>query len=138
MTITIHDVARESGVSISTVSKVIHGSTRISQPTKDRVKAVMERLDFQPNNIARSFVMQSSGTIGVLTDMRRDSVSLTPHVYEVIAGVENALLDAGYILSLFHITSPEMIRERMDTMTRGKRIDAFILHTTWLTDPIVK
>ncbi len=138
MTITIHDVAREAGVSISTVSKVIHGSTRISQPTKDRVRAVMERLDFQPNNIARSFVMQSSGTIGVLTDMRRDSVSMTPHVYEVLAGVENALLDAGYILSLFHISSPEEIRERMDTMTRCKRIDAFILHTTWLTDPIVE
>ncbi len=138
MTITIHDVAREAGVSISTVSKVIHGSTRISQPTKDRVRAVMERLDFRPNSIARAFVLQSSGTIGVLTDMRRDSVTFTPHVYEVLAGIENALLDAGYLLSLFHVSSAEDILERMDAMTRAKRIDGFILHTSRLTDSALK
>lgn len=137
MAITIHDVAREAGVSISTVSKVIHGSSRISQVTKDRVRAVMDQLDFQPNSIARAFVLQSSGAIGVLTDMKRGTVAFTPHVYEVLTGIESALLDAGYILSLFHVDSPEAIRDRVDGMNRAKRIDGFILHTTWLTDPVI-
>lgn len=138
MAITIHDVARESGVSISTVSKVIHGSPRISQATKDRVRSVMDALDFRPNSIARAFVLQSSGTIGVLSDMKRGAVAFTPHVYEILAGIENALLDAGYILSLFHVGSADEVRERIDSMTRAKRIDAFVIHTSWLTDSIIQ
>ena len=45
MKITIKDVAREAGVSISTVSKVINDAPTISDATKDRVKEIMERLD---------------------------------------------------------------------------------------------
>ncbi len=138
MAITIHDVARQSGVSISTVSKVIHGSARISQPTADRVRAVMAELKFQPNSIARAFAQQTSGTIGVLMDMHRNSVAESPHAYQVLGGIEVVLQESGYLLSLSHISRTEEIQTSIDLMVRAKRIDAFILHSSFLSSQIIR
>lgn len=54
MSVTIKDVAREAGVSISTVSKVINRAPNISQSTTDRVNEVMRELDYMPNIRAAS------------------------------------------------------------------------------------
>lgn len=49
MAVTIKDVAKQAGVSTATVSKVMNGSYSISQETIDRVKKVMQELDYHPN-----------------------------------------------------------------------------------------
>lgn len=51
--VTIYDVAREAGVSLATVSRVINGSSVVRDKTKQKVLEVIERLDFKPNDIAR-------------------------------------------------------------------------------------
>ena len=58
MAVTIKDVAKQAGVSTATVSKVMNGSYSISQETIDRVKKVMQELDYHPNLRARNFVTQ--------------------------------------------------------------------------------
>ncbi|MEV0354102.1 LacI family DNA-binding transcriptional regulator [Nonomuraea sp. NPDC050680] len=63
----LSDVAAIAGVSLSTASKVLNGTDRISEATRARVLAVAERLDFRPNQLARSFALGRSRTIGVLT-----------------------------------------------------------------------
>ena len=65
MKITINDVAREAGVSVSTASKALHGTGAIRQETRDAVLAVAEKLQYKPN---RSALMLSSKskTIGFL------------------------------------------------------------------------
>lgn len=65
--VTLSDVAKLAGVSLSTASKALNGSTRISQATRDRVEEVARRLDFQPNALAQSFARGRSQTIGILT-----------------------------------------------------------------------
>ncbi len=137
MAITIHDVAKKAGVSISTVSKVIHKSPRISEPTADRVRKVMEEMQFQPNSIARAFARQSSGTIGVLMNMYPNSVAESPHAYQVLGGIEGILQENGYLLSISNIAKAEDIRNVMDLMVRAKRIDAFILHSSYLSSQII-
>ena len=61
MRITITDVARESGVSASTVSRVVHDNPRISDETKSRVRETMERLGYFPNALARGLAKSSTG-----------------------------------------------------------------------------
>ena len=51
--VTIYDVAREAGVSLATVSRVINGSNVVREKTKQKVLDVIDRLDFKPNDIAR-------------------------------------------------------------------------------------
>lgn len=52
-TINIYDIAKLSGVSIATVSRVINGSPKVSEKTKQKVMAVMEQESYTPNMFAR-------------------------------------------------------------------------------------
>ena len=48
----IKDVARQAGVAISTVSKVLNGYAGVSESTKDKVNAAIEALNYTPNAVA--------------------------------------------------------------------------------------
>lgn len=66
MTVTIKDVAKMSGVSISTVSRVLNESKPVSESIKERVFKVIEETGYVPNPVARSLVMKKSQLIGVV------------------------------------------------------------------------
>ena len=65
-TITIYDVAREAGVSMATVSRVVNGNPNVKESTRQRVLKVVEELDYRPNAIARGLASRRSTTIGVI------------------------------------------------------------------------
>lgn len=69
----LSDVAAVAGVSLATASKALNGNTRVSQATRDRVRAAADRLDFRPDALARSFASGRSGTIGVLTHRAKNT-----------------------------------------------------------------
>lgn len=64
--VTIYDVARESGVSLATVSRVMNGSTVVKQATKDKVEGAISRLGYKPNAIAQGLALQRTTTIGLI------------------------------------------------------------------------
>jgi LacI family transcriptional regulator len=64
--ITIKDVARQSGVSTQTVSRVLNERPDVSAETRKRVQAVIERLGYHPSALARSLIQQRSYTLGVI------------------------------------------------------------------------
>ena len=66
MSITIKDVARECGMSISTVSKVFNGYPDISEETREQVLRMARRLGYQPNALARALKTNRSYNLGVL------------------------------------------------------------------------
>lgn len=66
MPVTIKDVAREAGVSISTVSRVINNSKPVSASIKKKVQKVIDKTGYVPNPVARSLVMKKSQIIGVI------------------------------------------------------------------------
>ncbi|MGG1662408.1 LacI family DNA-binding transcriptional regulator [Brevibacillus sp. NRS-1366] len=63
---TIYDVAREAGVSIATVSKVINNTGRISEKTKENVLNIMKQLNYQPSVVASALTGKSTYTIGLM------------------------------------------------------------------------
>lgn len=56
--VTIYDVAKEAGVSLATVSRVINGSNVVKAPTKERVEAAVEKLVINQRDCARSCVTE--------------------------------------------------------------------------------
>ena len=50
-TVTIYDVAREAGVSMATVSRVVNGNKNVKENTRKKVLEVIERLDYRPNAV---------------------------------------------------------------------------------------
>lgn len=62
---TINDIAREAGVSIATVSRVINGSAQVTEDTKQKVKKVMDKLNYSPSIIARGLKLKSMKNIAL-------------------------------------------------------------------------
>lgn len=65
---TIKDVAKLAGVSISTVSRVMNNSKPVSPEARQKVLDAINKLDFKPNELARSLVMRKSNLIGVIVE----------------------------------------------------------------------
>ena len=64
--VTIKDIAREVGVSPSTVSRALSDSPLISETTRQNVKEVAQRLGYERNELARGLVKGSSGAVGLV------------------------------------------------------------------------
>ena len=82
-TITIKDVAKKAGVSISTVSRVINDSKPVTDEVKQKVLDVIKETGYIPNPLARSLVTKRSQLIGVIVPEVSDSF-----VNEVLNGIE--------------------------------------------------
>ena len=65
-TITIYDVAREAGVSMATVSRVVNGNKNVKENTRKKVLEVIDRLDYRPNAVARGLSSKKTTTVGVV------------------------------------------------------------------------
>ena len=62
----IYDIAELAGVSIATVSRVVNDSPRVSEKTKQRVRAIMEENGYTPHVFARGLGLASRKTIGII------------------------------------------------------------------------
>ena len=65
----IYDIAKEAGVSISTVSRVLNKKSNVREDTKQRVEAVLEKHSYRPSAIARVAVLKPSGEYNDETDL---------------------------------------------------------------------
>jgi len=102
-TVTIHDVAQASKVSIATVSYVINNGPRNVRPeTRDRVLAAIELLRYRPNALARSLVSRRTDTIGVISNRFPGNVLVAnPYSLGIMDGVLGACEVRGYNVIVF-------------------------------------
>lgn len=80
---TIYDIAKQAGVSASTVSRVINNKPGINAQTRKRVQKLLNENHYTPNEAARGLVMQSSKIIGILIeDLRIEHHTESAYVIE--------------------------------------------------------
>jgi LacI family transcriptional regulator len=92
---TIHDIARELNVSASTVSRALQDHPRISESTREAVKRVADRFNYQPNVVASSLRRGTSKVVGVIVPrINRNFFA------NVIGGMEELLATSGYHLMI--------------------------------------
>ena len=120
--VTMSDIAKASGVSVTTVSHVLNKSRAVREETMDRVHAAMEELGYRPNALARGLRRQETLTIGfVVPDLSN------PFFAEIGQGVEAASFDAGYNV-IFSRTAGDPAREqRVVASLLEKRVDGIII-----------
>ncbi len=128
MSITIKDVAREAGVSISTVSKVINNAPTISESTAAKVRAVMKDLNYYPNLRARNFARKSTHSVVFLTRLEQDVAFTNPHMFEIMCGAQKALAAKGYTLSILSTDSEEEDCNTVKEIIAQKSADGIIVH----------
>ena len=94
--VTIYDVAREAGVSLATVSRVINGSSVVREKTKQKVLKVINELDFKPNQVARGLATSKTTTIAIIFPQ-----SLFAHVKNMIGGIGDAGRHLDYNITIY-------------------------------------
>jgi LacI family transcriptional regulator len=110
---TIRDVARRAGVSIATVSRVMHEHEHVSPATRDRVAAAVAELEFTPSRLGRSLAeRRHAANAIVFPDLSG------PYYAEVVLGYESVAADLGrsvLILSTHgRAAAPAMVEEMAD------------------------
>lgn len=119
---TLKQIAKELGVSVSTVSKALSNSPEISEPTKIKVQEFAKLKNYKPNNIAVNLKSKRSKTIGVIIPN-----ILNPFFAKVFSGIEKAANARGY--NVITCISNESLKKEitaMDMLSNGT-IDGFIL-----------
>ena len=118
----ISDVARESGVSIFTVSAVINNKSHVSKARRQRVEEAIRKLNYRPNLIARSLIKQKTQTIGmIVTDIAN------PFFPMVVRGAEDAVQRHGYNLLLCNSDDILEKEEKELELLLSKRVDGILL-----------
>jgi LacI family transcriptional regulator len=120
--ITIHDIAKELNVSASTVSRALQDHPRISTSTREAVKRMAARFNYQPNVMASALRRGSSKTVGVIVPRINRSFFAN-----VIGGMEELLATSGYHLMICQ-THEKLEHEVAAVQTLiNARVDAVLL-----------
>jgi LacI family transcriptional regulator len=110
---TIRDVARHAGVSIATVSRVMHDHENVSPATRDRVSAAVRELEFTPSRLGRSLAeRRHAANAIVFPDLSG------PYYAEVVLGYESVAADLGRSVLILSThgrdAAPAMVEEMAD------------------------
>lgn len=135
MGVTIKDVAKAAGTSVSTVSKVINGHYSISEETADRVRKVIQELNYYPSVSAQSIAKGTTKIVTVLTNLSPNTAFQNPHMFEIVAGLEEAIRSKGYRLHLRGVDATNVYDIAQDIIYR-RSADALAIHVSVMTHPL--
>jgi LacI family transcriptional regulator len=119
--VTIRDVAREAGVSVATVSRVLNASGPVGEETRQRILSIASRLRYTPDGAARSLITRRTNTLGVLLpDLYGEFFS------EVIRGIDPTAQRAGYHILVSRAHNEKRELEAAMRAMRG-RVDGLVV-----------
>lgn len=124
------DVARQAGVSTSTVSHVINKDRFVSEAITEKVNAAIKSLNYAPSALARSLKLNQTRTIGMLI-----TASTNPFYSELVRGVERSCFERGYSLVLCNTEGDEQRMNRNLETLMQKRVDGLLLLCTETHQP---
>lgn len=124
--LTMGDIARLAGVSKPTVSRALNNSPSVAEATRKHVLAVAKEHGYAVNHNARKLRAQHTETVAVIVDARShpEHRIADPFIFELLAGVSEALSVRGKTLLL--ITSTDPTPEEYRHMLASKLVDGFI------------
>jgi LacI family transcriptional regulator len=119
---TLHDVAREAEVSLKTASRVLNNSTNVNEDKVIRVREVMARLGYRPNELARGLKAQRSAAIGMIVPNLSD-----PFTANAVHGLQEVARANGYVVILAS-SGGDLDVERSEIVSLvGRQIDGLVI-----------
>ncbi|MCF7740155.1 MAG: LacI family transcriptional regulator [Candidatus Marinimicrobia bacterium] len=123
--VTLDDIAKKAGFSVSTVSRVLNGKAkryRISDKTQEIVNKIAKDLNYQPNQLARGLRLKKTHTIGlVLPDI---SNPFFAHVARII---QTEIYEQGYIIIVCNTDENQEKEIEQVRLLRSKGVDGFLI-----------
>ena len=119
---TIYDIAKQAGVSASTVSRVINGKPGIKESTRQKIQKLLEENDYTPNVAARGLVTQSTRFIGILIEDIRVS-----HHTDSVYVIEQEMTSYGYACITFSTGQDDEEKAKYIRILEQRRVEGVIL-----------
>lgn len=133
MAASIKDVAKEAGVSIATVSRVLNDVDVVNEETKKKVREAIKKLDYRPNIVARSLKTQRTRTIGIVIP------DISSQFYpEIVRGAEDVANIYNYNVILCNTDLDAEKEMEYIRVLREKMVDGVIYMSNCLEDKILK
>ncbi|MDW0108769.1 LacI family DNA-binding transcriptional regulator [Sporosarcina aquimarina] len=119
---TIKDVSKLAGVSVATVSRYLNKNGYVSKEAGETIAEVIEKLNYRPNNIARSLAGMKTATIGLMVpDI------LNPFFPELARAIEDAANDYGYTVMLCNTDNDSAKEQKYIDTLLHKQVDGIII-----------
>lgn len=130
---TIKDVAVEAEVSVSLVSHYLNGRSGVGPKSRERIEAAIRKLNYRPNEIARSLVLQKTDTIGVVV-----SSLCNPFMFDLLNGMEEAAEtsnpDKTYNVIYCSASGDPAKKQRYIKFFTNGRVDALLIYGSMQQD----
>ncbi|WP_329291582.1 LacI family DNA-binding transcriptional regulator [Streptomyces pseudovenezuelae] len=123
---TLEDVARRSGVSKSTVSRVINGEPKVRAEVVEQVREVIAELGYVPNQAARQLVTRRTGAVAVVASQPQNRLFLDPFFDCLLRGVRRELAGHGAQAVLLFLDEPDD-HARVADYLGGGHVDGAVL-----------
>ncbi|MDL9978809.1 LacI family DNA-binding transcriptional regulator [Microbacterium sp. ASV49] len=118
----IADVAREAGVSITTVSHAFSGRGHVSERTRAHVHDVAARLGYSPNRIASALRSRRSNIVGFVSD----DIATTPYAGRVVLGAQDAAAAHDQLLVLVNSNNDVTVESKQIAALVAQQVDAVV------------
>lgn len=132
---TIEEVAALAGVSRSTVSRVVNGSTSVSPEALAAVQQAIAELNYAPNRAARSLASRRTRAIGLVIPEDTTRFFGDPFLATVVAGINARLADSDYILTL--LIASDDPGDKMTRFVRNGGVDGAIIVSHHTSDTFI-
>jgi LacI family transcriptional regulator len=130
---TLYDICRKTGLSNATVSRVINGSTAVTEKTRKIVQDAMKELDYRPNPVARILSGKKTDTIGVIMPEIDNGFYV-----QVLRGIDNAAKEANLQLLTGFYHDRTGLKHSIQSLASRGRTDAIVMINNDLSDGQVK
>jgi DNA-binding LacI/PurR family transcriptional regulator len=118
---TIYDVAKRSGTSISTVSRVLNSPDKVNVATRQRISEVIDALGFVPKADARARALRQNGRIGVITPF-----FTAPSFVQRLRGIAGALSKENYDLVIYTVDSQDRLQSYLSSLPLTGNLDGLV------------
>ncbi|WP_298845881.1 LacI family DNA-binding transcriptional regulator [Clostridium sp.] len=129
--ITIKDVAKQAGVSISTVSRAFNNYADISELTRKNILEVAENLGYRPNIVARSLSGTKNYRLGILVEDYNEGDYI---IYEMLMAFKSVVSDYGYETVILSTTSDMQKGKKLEKLFQEKHLDGALILGLKMTD----
>lgn len=131
--VTLDDVARAAGVSTATVSRVINNFPRVAPKTRERVREIIERLEYTPNFAGRSLATRRTRTIGlIIADITN------PFYPEIVRGVEEAALRRDLNVLLYDTAEDTSREAQALQLLTERQVEGVVICASRLSETLLE
>ncbi len=121
MEITIYDVAKKAGVSITTVSRAINNNYPVKEETRKKIEEAIEELGYVPNEIARSLILKSTSSVGIVVPGITNLFFPT-----IVEEINRVLVSSGFTMALYSTEGDAKIEKVVVDSIISRNMDGII------------